>query len=204
VSEKASRKGDKREAIVEAAIEVFAQKGFHAARISDVARAAGVADGTIYLYFDNKEHLLLSIFEEKMEFLRVGLLAVLDGVDCPLERVRVFARFHFDSVRRHRAVSEVLQVELRLSHKFLKDYRPEKLWDYLRVFEQIVREGQSRGVMRADVDPFLAKWAFFGALDELGQQYVLSRRERISPDAAAEQVADIFLRGMATPAASPR
>ena len=171
MSEKASRKGDKREAIVEAAIEVFAQKGFHAARISDVARAAGVADGTIYLYFDNKEHLLLSIFEEKMEFLRVGLLAAIDGVDCPLERVRVFARFH---------------------------------WDYLRVFEQIVREGQSRGVMRADVDPFLAKWAFFGALDELGQQYVLSRRERISPDAAAEQVADIFLRGMATPAASPR
>ena len=61
MSEKASRKGDKREAIVEAAIEVFAQKGFHAARISDVARAAGVADGTIYLYFDNKEHLLLSL-----------------------------------------------------------------------------------------------------------------------------------------------
>ena len=66
---------EKRDRIIDAAVDVFADKGFRAARISDIARAAGVADGTIYLYFDNKEHLLLSIFEEKMEFLRVGLLA---------------------------------------------------------------------------------------------------------------------------------
>ena len=60
---------DKRERITEAAIAVFAEKGYRSSRVSDVAQAAGVADGTIYLYFKNKEDLLLSIFEEKMEML---------------------------------------------------------------------------------------------------------------------------------------
>ena len=190
-------KPNKRTLITDAAVEVFAERGFHQARISDIARKAGVADGTIYLYFKNKEDLLLSIFEEKMDFLLGGLRHALDGVDDPVERARRFARFHFEQVRDNRAAAEVLQIELRLSNKFLKDYRPEKLWAYLGVFGQIVREGQDRGLFRADLDPFVTMWGFFGGLDEIAMQWVLSRKaDRFSLDHAADQMAEVFIRGM--------
>jgi TetR/AcrR family fatty acid metabolism transcriptional regulator len=188
---------DKRVLITDAAVEVFAEKGFHQARVSDIAQRAGVADGTIYLYFKNKEDLLLSIFEEKMDMLLNRLGDALTGATDPVDRVRRFAAFHFDQVRTHRSVAEVLQIELRLSNKFLKEYRPEKLWAYLGVFGQIVREGQAAGVFRADADPFLMSWAFFGAMDEVAMQWVLSRKANRFPlEDAATQIADVFVRGM--------
>lgn len=191
-------RADKHEKILDAAIAVFAEKGFHHARIADIARRAGVADGTIYLYFRNKDDVLLSVFEEKMEMLTAGLRSALSGVDDPLDQVRTFARYHFRQVQDHRALAEVLQIELRLSNKFLKEYRPEKLWEYLNIFAGIVKDGQERGLIRANIDPFVAMWSFFGALDELGMQWVLARRKHFSLDATAEQVADVFIRGMAS------
>lgn len=197
---------DKHDRIIDAAIAVFAEKGFHHARISDVAARAEVADGTIYLYFRNKDDLLITIFEEKMGMLIDGLRRALDGVDCPLDRIRTFARYHFTQVKEHEALAEVLQIELRLSNKFLKEYRPTQLWEYLHVFAEILQEGQARGLIRA-LDPFASMWAFFGALDEIAMQWVLAnkeRRQRFSLDASAEAVADIFVRGVAVdPAAVP-
>jgi TetR/AcrR family fatty acid metabolism transcriptional regulator len=189
----------KHDRILDAAIEVFAEKGFHNARISDIARKAGVADGTIYLYFRNKDDVLLSIFEEKMGVLIDGLHVALAGIACPLERVRAFARYHFKQVEENRALAEVLQIELRLSNKFLKEYRPEKLWAYLGIFAGIVREGQERGVVRPDLDPFVMMWAFFGALDEIAIQWVLSRKPGKFPlETTANAVADVFIRGMSS------
>jgi TetR/AcrR family fatty acid metabolism transcriptional regulator len=187
---------DKRERITDAAICVFAQKGYHAARVSDVAKEAGVADGTIYLYFRNKEDLLLSIFEEKMGMLTDLLQAEIDGVDCPLEKMRVFSRQHFSQLRTYPLIAQVFQVELRQSHKFLREYRPEKFLDYLNIFGDAVKEAQRKGLIRGEIDPYIAKWSFFGALDELAIQWVLSRnRERFDLGAAADQVVDTFLRG---------
>lgn len=197
MSQNPPRRADKRSLITDAAVEVFAEKGFHQARVSDIAKRAGVADGTIYLYFKNKEDLLLCIFEEKMDLLLEGLGQALSTTDDPIERIRAYARFHFEQVRDNRAAAEVLQVELRLSNKFLKEYRPEKLWAYLGVFGQLVRDGQQRGLFRDDLDPFIGMWSFFGALDELAMQWVLSRKQdRFSLERAADQVADVFIRGM--------
>ena len=168
------------------------------------ARLKASADGTIYLYFKNKEDLLLSLFEQKMDELLAGLGDALARTDDPVERIRAFARFHFRQVRENRRAAEVLQVELRLSNKFLKEYRPEKLWAYLGVFGQIVREGQARGVFRSDIDPFIGMWAFFGAMDELAMQWVLSRnRDRFPLETAADQVAEIFIRGLLARAGDP-
>ncbi|MEZ4319454.1 MAG: TetR/AcrR family transcriptional regulator [Myxococcota bacterium] len=191
------RRTEKRDLITEAAVEVFAEKGFHQARVSDIAKRAGVADGTIYLYFKNKEDLLLSIFEEKMDVLLDGMNDALRDCDDPLERVRRFAQHHFMQVRENRSAAEVLQVELRLSNKFLKEYRPEKLWAYLNIFATIVRDGQASGVFRSDIDPFIAMWGFFGGLDEIAMQWVLAKNQRrIQLEEAARQVAEIYIRGM--------
>jgi len=192
-----SRRTDKRALISRAAIEVFAEKGFHQARVSDVAARAKVADGTIYLYFKNKDDLLLSIFEDSMEILLLGVNTALIGIHDPLEKLRTFIHYHFTQVREHRAVSEVLQVELRLSNKFLKDYRPEKLWAYLGVLAEIIREGKEKGVVRSNVDPFVQMWAIFGTLDELGMQWVLAKRKKFDLISASEQVAETFIRGIA-------
>ena len=193
-------RANKRTLITDAAINVFAEKGFHQARIADIAKRAGVADGTIYLYFKNKEDLLLSVFEEKMDYLLTELGNALDGISDPVERIRQFARFHFQQVRDHSAAAEVLQVELRLSNKFLKEYRPEKLWAYLGVFGQIVREGQAKGIFDPNLDPFISMWAFFGSLDEIAMQWVLSKNsERFSLEQAADQVAEVFIRGLQSP-----
>jgi len=188
---------DKRVRITDAAVSVFAQKGYHAARVSDVAKEAGVADGTIYLYFRNKEDLLLSIFEEKMSMLIDLLHVELDGVDCPIEKIRIFARQHFKQLRTYPLIAQVFQVELRQSHKFFSDYRPEKLLVYLNVFGDAVAEAQSQGKIRTEIDPYIAKWSFFGAIDELSIRWVLSKnRERFDLLAAADQVVDTFLRGV--------
>ncbi len=201
------RNGDKRARIIDAAVAVFAEKGFHAARVSDVAKRAGVADGTIYLYFKNKEDLLLSLFEDKM----AGLIADLDvawtGIDDPLARMRAYAKHHFRQLQAHPELAQVLQVELRQSHKFFRDYRPEKLWEYLGAFKAQVEEAQRRGLVRADVDPFVSMWAIFGALDEISIQWVLARkREKFNLEAAADQVVDLFLYGMTAgpPPAAPQ
>lgn len=190
------KRSDKRALITDAAVEVFAEKGFHQARVSDIARRAGVADGTIYLYFKNKEDLLLSLFELKMDTMMSGLMAALETTTDVTDRVRTFANYHFTQVRDNRSAAEVMQVELRLSNKFLKEYRPEKLWAYIDVFAQIIKDGQQQGVFRSELDPFIQSWAFFGALDELSMQWVLSRKPRFSVEDAASQVASTFVRGL--------
>jgi TetR/AcrR family fatty acid metabolism transcriptional regulator len=188
---------EKRDRILDAAIAVFAEKGFTLSRVSDVASRAGVADGTIYLYFKTKDDILLAVFEEKMETLVQEMDRHLATVDGPVERIRAFGRFHFQMVQTYPELAQVLQVEVRQSHHFLRNYRPVKLWAYLDRIEGLVVEGQAQGLFREDVDPFIVKWAFFGALDELSVQWVLARRrERFTPEHSAEQVVEVFLRGL--------
>ena len=194
------RQREKHQRIIDAAVHVFAERGFHQARISDIAERAGVADGTIYLYFRNKDDILLSVFEAKMDELLRGVEDALAGVEDPAEQLRTFARYHFGQVQRNRAAAEVLQIELRLSNKFLKEYRPEKLWAYLGVLGGILERGKAAGLFRVDVDPLVLKWSFFGALDELAMQWVLMKPgRRFSIESAARQVADTFLRGLLRP-----
>jgi len=193
-------RGDKRTRIIDAAVEVFAEKGFHQSRVTDIAALANVADGTIYLYFKSKEDLLLSVFEEKMDQLIAGANALLADIEDPMARLRELAHFHFRQVRDHRAVAEVLSVELRLSNKFLREYRPTKLWEYLDLFRSSMRQGQRMGLIRDDIDTFVVMWALFGAIDELGMQWVLLNRadkSRFELEAAADQVAEVFIRGLA-------
>jgi TetR/AcrR family fatty acid metabolism transcriptional regulator len=91
----------------------------------------------------------------------------------------------------------VLQIELRLSNKFLKEYRPEKLWEYLGIFAGIIKRGQESGDMRPGIDPFVFMWSFFGAMDEIAMQWVLARKHKFSLEVTASTVADIFIRGIA-------
>ena len=179
---------------------VFAKNGFHKSRVSDVAKAAKVADGTIYLYFKSKDEILLSIFEEAMTEMIAAVEGKLADIEDPFEQLRVFTEFHMDRVENHRAVAKVLQVELRLSHTFMREYKPTKLKQYLDIVGRIVRLGQSTGAMREDVNPIIIRRALFGALDEIAMQWILTPGARYGLKESASQIADVFMDGLRKPA----
>src|SRR5438045_2956591 len=116
-----SAAGDKRERILAAAERVFARHGFFAAKVTDVAKDAGVADGTIYLYFKNKDDLLISLFEHRMTQVNATLRAAIADAP-PLDQLRAFIRTYLRLVADEPAAAEVLTIELRQSSKFMKEY----------------------------------------------------------------------------------
>src|SRR6476469_6416518 len=160
-------KADKREAILRAAIDVFAERGFFNAQVADVARAAGVAAGTVYLYFKGKDDLLVSIFERSMrDGLAHGRAAVTDLQD-PRERLLRLARAHLARLGRDRNLAIVFQVELRQSTKFMERFSATLLRDYLGLIREAVADGQRAGTFRSDLKPTVAAKMLFGALDEM-------------------------------------
>jgi TetR/AcrR family fatty acid metabolism transcriptional regulator len=188
------RTPDKRSRILEAAVRVFARKGYFGARVSDIAKAARVADGTIYLYFKNKEDILVSLFDEVMaehvEKGRQELAAVQDAE----ARLRVIARHHLRLLGSNRDLAVVFQVELRQSTKFMERFTAGWLRDYLAIISEVIEEGQRDGTFRSDLSVKLATKAFFGALDEMVTSWILSPKDYDLVRQAAP-VVDLFLHG---------
>jgi len=190
------RTSDKHSKIIEAAIKVFARKGFYNARISDIAKEAQVADGTIYLYFNNKYDILITLFEEEIGKIIAEVKLLLEGMDDPREMLRQFALHHLKMLESKRELLEVLQMELRQSNKFMREYRNTKFIEYVDIISGIVRKGQEAGIFRKDAMPGVFKRAFFGALDETSRLWVLSPEHSYTIEEAAHQIADFFLKGI--------
>ncbi|HSC26919.1 MAG TPA: TetR/AcrR family transcriptional regulator [Vicinamibacterales bacterium] len=189
---------DKRDAILRAAIDTFAARGFFNAQVADVARAAGIAAGTVYLYFKGKDDLLISIFERTMkEAIAEGRQRVATLTD-PVDRLRQIARLHLDRLGRDRSLAVVFQVELRQSTKFMERFSATQLREYLGIIRDIIADGQAKGVFRPSVNPTLAAKLFFGALDEMATNWILSRRQyALAGDTDA--IVDLFVGGLGTP-----
>ncbi|MGE3704284.1 MAG: TetR/AcrR family transcriptional regulator C-terminal domain-containing protein [Vicinamibacterales bacterium] len=185
----------KRDAILRAAIDVFASRGYFNSQVADVARAAGVAAGTVYLYFRSKDDLLVTVFERSMkEALAEGRTAI-DGVADPAERLRRFARVHLGRLGRDRNLAIVFQVELRQSVKFMERFSSSLFREYLGQIRSAIADGQAAGLFRQDVNTMVAAKVFFGALDEMATNWILSRR-RYALEHDADAVVDLFLSGV--------
>jgi TetR/AcrR family fatty acid metabolism transcriptional regulator len=184
----------KRDALLRAAIDVFATRGFFNAQVADVARAAGVAAGTVYLYFRSKDDLLVSIFDRTMrEGLTEARTAVAEIGD-PAERLRTLARLHLARLGRDRSLAIVFQVELRQSVKFMERFSTSLFRDYLEQIREAIAAGQEAGVFRDDISSTTAAKILFGALDEMATNWILSKR-RYSLEAEADRVVDLFVNG---------
>ncbi len=185
---------EKRRRIIEAAVWVFARKGYFGARVSEIARRAGIADGTIYLYFRSKEDILVSLFDEVMsEHVHKGRLE-LEAVEGAAARLLVVARHHLRLLGGNRDLAEVFQVELRQSTKFMERFTAGWLKDYLAIITEVLEEGRRDGTFRADIPLTLATKVFFGALDEMVTSWILSPRDYDLVRQAGPMV-DLFLRG---------
>ncbi len=191
-----ARHGDKRERILEGALKAFARKGFYNTKVSEIASEAGVADGTIYLYFKNKDDLLISLFEDRMEWIIDRLHDELDSVEGDVfARLRRAVEMHFQLAADEPELAEFITVELRQSAKFMKEYKNPRFLDYLRILEGLVAEGQREGSIRADIDARLVGRALFGALDEVLLVLTFATAHE-SVEEKTRQVTDLFIEGL--------
>lgn len=188
---------DKREAILRAATGVFARNGYFNSKVADIASAAGVADGTVYLYFKSKEDILHSIFDRSVDKAIADARKQLEQLDDPREKLRRIAHLHLERLGADRDLAIVFQVELRGSTKFMEEFSAAGFAEYLSLIRTTFEEGQRAGVFRKELNPKVMAKILFGALDEMATNWIISkRRYKLAP--MADQVLDIFLNGVST------
>ncbi len=191
-----SQREEKRQRILRAAIDEFARKGYFTARMSDVAKAAGVADGTLYLYFEGKEHLLICVFDDVLSRFIERLRKEISQVDDPADKLSIMVRLHLDVLANDRALAHVLQIETRHSRRFMSLITRGRLGEYLGLLRDIIKEGQAIGRFRRDVSTGLATNVVFGAVDELVNSWLLAQ-EPYDLAIIADPLLDLLLNGLA-------
>jgi TetR/AcrR family transcriptional regulator, fatty acid metabolism regulator protein len=186
---------DKRAAILRAATRVFARNGYFNSKVADIARAAEVADGTVYLYFKSKEEILHSIFNQNMAEAISAARKLIKGIKDPREKLRRIASLHLERLGADRDLAVVFQVELRGSTKFMEEFSAAGFAEYLALLHDTFEEGQRAGVFRKELNSTVAAKVLFGALDEMATNWIISHRNyQLEP--MAEVVMDVFLNGV--------
>ncbi|MFT3923146.1 MAG: TetR/AcrR family transcriptional regulator [Myxococcales bacterium] len=186
----------KRERILRAAIKVFARKGFYSTRVSEIAKAAGVADGTIYLYFKNKDDVLISIFQDhttKLIELMSEAIAEQSGFEA---KFRVCLDIQLGLLDGSRELAEVVTVNLRQSSRLLKQYGAPLFGRYLDTLAGVFEEGQAQGLVREDLSPRVLARALWGSLDAITLGWALGGGDEQAMKRSAQQVASTFLDGV--------
>jgi TetR/AcrR family fatty acid metabolism transcriptional regulator len=197
MARKGTRNGaaNKREAILRAATRVFARNGYFSSKVADIARAADVADGTVYLYFKSKEEILHSIFDQNMAAAIAAGRKLIENSRDPREKLRRIATLHLERLGADRDLAVVFQVELRGSTKFMQEFSAAGFAEYLDLLRKIFEEGQRAGVFRKDLNAKVVSKILFGALDEMATNWIISKRSyKLEP--MAEIVMDVFLSGV--------
>lgn len=197
MAQKPARNGSsgKRGLILRAATRVFARNGYFNSKVADIARAAGVADGTVYLYFKSKEEILHSIFDQNMAEAIAADRELIDKLSDPREKLRRIATLHLERLGADRDLAVVFQVELRGSTKFMQEFSAAGFAEYLGLLRTIFEEGQRAGVFRKELNAKVAAKIFFGALDEMATNWIISKRSyKLEP--MADVVMDVFLNGV--------
>lgn len=197
----AVKANDKRAAILRAATKVFARNGYFNSKVADIAREAGVADGTVYLYFKNKDDVLISLVNQMMEeFTSIGR-ARIEKLKDPREKIRAIARLHLEALGADRDLAIVFQVELRQSTKFMAQFSATKMAEYFGVIREAIEAGQRQGIFRRNLNPKVVSKILFGALDEMATNWILSDKH-YDLGSFADTVIDVFLNGVQIPSSA--
>ncbi len=187
----------KRELILRAATRVFARNGYFNSKVADIARAADVADGTVYLYFKSKEEILHSIFDQNMAEAIASGRRLIANVKDPREKLRRIAKLHLERLGADRDLAVVFQVELRGSTKFMQEFSAAGFAEYLDLLRNTFEEGQRSGAFRKNLNAKLMSKILFGALDEMATNWIISKRNyKLEP--MADVVMDVFLNGVSS------
>ncbi|WP_099158701.1 TetR/AcrR family transcriptional regulator [Virgibacillus ndiopensis] len=163
--------------IIDAAVEVIAENGYHASQVSKIAKKAGVADGTIYLYFANKEDILVSLFEEKMGQFVEQITNSINQKRSASEKLLTLIEMHFRQLAKDHQLAIVTQLELRQSNKDLRLKINSVLKPYLATIDDIINEGVEENIFRNDLNLPLVRQMIFGTLDETVTNWVMKEQK---------------------------
>ncbi len=192
-----SKANGKHETILAAAVRVFAEEGYFRSTVSQIAREAGVADGTIYLYFQNKEDILATfVRQHSLQFFEAFSERVKEAKTA-VEKLRLLVNLHFTVAQRDRWKALVYQVEMRRSSRLMRKEIKDALKAYHDVVGQIVEEGQQEGSIRHDVQLGLVKRMIFASVDEVITTWVLAGG-KYDLAALADPLVDLFLKGISS------
>ncbi|MFN2747724.1 MULTISPECIES: TetR/AcrR family transcriptional regulator [Bacillus] len=180
--------------IIDAAVIVIAENGYHQAQVSKIAKQAGVADGTIYLYFKNKEDILISLFKEKMGQFIEQMNEEMKAKNSATEKLSLFIKKHFQLLSSDRHLAIVTQLELRQSHRELRLKINEILKGYLMILEDIITEGKEAGEFKKSLDVRLAKQMIFGTVDETVTTWVMNDQKYDLPH-LADSIHELLIHG---------
>ncbi|PAV27645.1 TetR family transcriptional regulator [Virgibacillus profundi] len=181
--------------IIEAAVQVIAENGYHASQVSKIAKRAGVADGTIYLYFKNKEDILVSVFEEKMGQFIERIADSIKKRKNVNEKLLTLIEMHFSQLSEDHHLAIVTQLELRQSNSALRLQINEILKPYLTVIDDIIKEGMNENVFRDDLNLLLVRQMIFGTLDETVTNWVM-KDHKYDLAEQASQVHSLLTKGL--------
>jgi TetR/AcrR family fatty acid metabolism transcriptional regulator len=190
------RDPDKPQQIIEAAVRVFARKGYYNSRVSDIAREAGIAAGTIYLYFKTKDDILVTLFRDKMAEFVGALRKAIAGEPDAASKVRRLVSLHFRMLEENPDLAEVVQVELRQGQKFFRGASSQEIGAYFALIGSVLEEGVAERRFRSDLPVKVATKMLFGAMDQMATSWVLGKRGYQLVN-TADAVAEIFLQGVA-------
>jgi TetR/AcrR family fatty acid metabolism transcriptional regulator len=195
---------EKRRLLLDAAVRVFARKGYHASRVGDIAEEAGVAYGLLYHYFGSKEEVLRSVFRETWRALIETIESVEESGDPPGEQLRKVAEILLRSWRRDPDLVRVLVLEVTRSPHLRGEM--DEIVESFAAIQEIVERGQADGSIRSDLDARLASYVFYGAVEELLTGWVLGRLPDGDEDVARAErtLVEIVTGGLAPDLATAR
>ena len=189
------REKPKYKQIIDAAVIAIAESGYHQAQVSKIAKQAGVADGTIYLYFKNKEDILISLFEEKMSVFVDNLKLIIKDENSASEKLGQMIENHFQVLANDRHLATVTQLELRQSNKEIRLKINAILKEYLKMIDQIIIEGMVSGEFKPSMDVRIARQMVFGTIDEISTTWVMNENRYNLMD-LAPKVKEMLLNGV--------
>jgi len=189
------KRGQKYEQIIDAAVKVIAQNGYYNSQVSKIAKEAGVADGTIYLYFRNKEDILISLFEEKMGNFVEKIKEKIQDESSVEKKLFILIEMHFMQLEMDHDLAIVTQLELRQSNISIRHKVNEVLKGYLTLVDSVLEEGIKSGVFEDDLDLRIARQLIFGAIDEVVTNWVM-KDHRYALVPIAETIHRMLLKGL--------
>ncbi len=186
---------EKYQRILDAAVEVIAENGYFNSPVSAIAARAGVADGTIYLYFKSKDDVLRTAIDANFSRFYQRVTERFETLDDPREQLAYIAEVHLESGTVNRSMAILMQTEVRQSAKFIAEFSRHHLVKYIQVVREVIRRGQAQGLIRADISDGIVAHCMFGAIDELLSSAVFTGRVYDAKTTAA-QVLDVLLNGI--------
>lgn len=181
--------------IIDAAVEVIAENGYHSSQVSKIAKKAGVADGTIYLYFKNKEDILVSLFQEKMGQFIGSIEEEIKTKSNAKEKLLTLIEMHYSQLTKDHHLAIVTQLELRQSNKELRLMINDVLKPYLVLIDQIVQEGMDENLFNSSLDLRLIRQMIFGTLDETVTNWVMND-QKYDLMKEAKEIHELIINGL--------